>query len=230
MVTETRSHRPFGVEIESYLIPSQASIPRESIQHWQETTDGSIHPDEIEEEVTEIVEWRSPPFVGDAGLEALRRDVQKIRDMGFRTNRTCGVHVHCDVSDTTKEERQALLRFGVWIENDIYSFVAPSRREVPYARPLSESGGSGNARYKWLNAEPSFERHKTVELRLFSGTTTPDVVVESVKLSLRIVERGLRLGMLAEKPQGDVFKLLGLTKFEKDYWSETIERFARRPR
>ena len=100
VIVETRSHRPFAVEIESYLVPSQATARREKVTFWIEAQDGSIHPPEDDdEEISEIVEWQSPPFIGDAGLEALRRDVQKIRNMGFRTNRTCSVHVHVDASD-----------------------------------------------------------------------------------------------------------------------------------
>lgn len=229
VIVETRSHRPFAVEIESYRVPSQAIAPRDSIPNWVEAQDGSIHPPEDdEEEVSEIVEWRSPPFVGDAGLETLRRQVLKIRDMGFRTNRTCSVHAHIDISDTSTVEREALHRFGTWIEGDIYSFVAPSRREVIYARPLSEQSRSGSERYKWLNIEPAFERHKTVEVRLHHGTVDSERIVEWLKVCLRIVERGLRLGTLPEKPNLDTFKLLDLTKYERAYWSEVIERFARR--
>jgi hypothetical protein len=230
VILETRSHRPFGVELETYLVPSQAEIARQSIQHWDEAEDGSIHPpeDDEEEEATEIVEWRSPPLVGDAGLEMLRRDVQTIHAMGFRTNKTCSVHVHADISDTTKEERQALLKFGTWVENDIYSFVAPSRRQVIYARPLSERSSAGNERYKWLNIEPSFQRHGTAEFRLHHGCTKADRVAAWTLICLRIVERGLKLGTLSEKPDMDIFKLLDLTKYEKAYWAEVIERFARR--
>ncbi len=125
-------------------------------------------------------------------------------------------------------DRSDLHKFGTWIEGDLYSFVARSRREVIYARPLSEPVHSGNERYRWLNINPAFEKHKTVEVRLHHGTTDPDRVVEWAKVCLRIVERGLRLGTLPEKPNLDVFKLLDFTPYQRAYWSDTVERQARR--
>jgi hypothetical protein len=225
VIVEARSHRPFAVEIEAFRYLSRSTAPRGTLDHWEEATDASIHPDGEEGEA-EAVEWRSPPFIGDAGLEVLRRDVRRLREMGFETNQSTGLHVHASIAETAPTDRLALLKFGRWIEGDIFGLVEPARRNCSFCRPLAARPTQN--RYLWLNVEPAFHRHNTAEIRLHQGTTDPDLVVEWVKVCLAVVERGLRLGAMAAKPPGSLFDLLDLTEYQRRFWAEAKERLDMR--
>ncbi len=217
MTIITRSHRPFAVEVESFLMPTDGVAPRARLNGgWHEGSDGSIRADPG---ATEAVEFKSPPFKGDGGLAMLYTDVKKLRDMGFRANKSCGLHCHVDMISSTPEERKALYQFGKWIQDDIYKLVARSRSQGQYCQKLTTSLDQSQ-RYLWLNMKHAFERHKTVEFRLHHGTTQPDRVVEWVKVCLRIVEVGLKLGHMSRRPAGTLFELLQFNAYEQEYWMD----------
>lgn len=217
MTILTKSHRPFAVEIESFLMPSDSVAPRARLNGgWHEGQDGSIHADTG---ATESVEFKSPPFKGDGGLQILYTDVKKLRDMGFRANKSCGLHCHVDMISSSVEDRKAIYQFGKWIQEDIYKLVARSRSQGQYCQKLT-TGLEQSQRYLWLNMKHAYERHKTVEFRLHHGTTQPDRVVEWVKVCLRIVEVGLKLGHLSRRPTGTLFELLQFNAYEREYWMD----------
>jgi len=221
VINEIRTHRPFSVEIESYLIPAQSIIPRAAIQHWEEATDASIHPDD-DDEAAYSVEWRSPPMTGDKGLEFLSNSARKIRDMGFRANKSCGLHVHFDISDISKQDMAALKNFGLHIEVPIFKLVSPSRLGNNFCRGLNDVANT--SRYRWMNLQEAFDKHHTVEFRLHQGTTVPDRIVEWVKVCALILETGLKLGYTQITAGSDLFNILGFTRYQKLYWMEVVER------
>lgn len=217
MTIETKSHRPFAVEVESFLMPGDAVASRVTLHNgWHEGQDGSIHGDPGS---TENVEFKSPPFKGDAGLRLLRDDVKKLRDMGFRANKSCGLHCHVDMISSSAEDRKALFRFGTWIQDDIYKLVARSRASATYCKKITTTLERSD-RYLWMNMKHAYERHRTVEFRLHHGTTQPDRIVEWVKVCLRIVETGLKLGRHRQRPEGSMFDLLNFTPYEREYWTD----------
>src|SRR5581483_998693 len=97
--------------------------------------DSSIEPDEGAED-EEGTEWRSPPFKGDGGLDRLFRDVKLIRDMGYRANQSCGLHVHVDAIDFDEDDKLSLWKFAKHIEPDVFKFVARSRENNSYCKVL----------------------------------------------------------------------------------------------
>ena len=102
--------------------------------------------------------------------------------------------------------------------------MAPSRSGNRYCQKLGQSlTGSDGDRYRWFNIKPSWERHRTVEFRLHHGVTNPERVYEWAKVCLLVVERGLRFGMLRQRPDLPFFKLLGFTKFQEDYWTSVAK-------
>lgn len=217
MTLEVQSFRTYAVEIESFLMPNDAVVPRGHVAPgWQETSDGSIRQDPG---ATESREFRSPPLKGDEGLRLLREGTKKIRDMGFRANKTCGMHVHVGMVGSTLEDRKSVHKFGRWIQDDIYKLVAKSRSQSRFCEKIGQSMTNSD-RYKWLNMEPAFERHGTVEFRLHHGTTQPDRIVEWVKVCLHIVESGLKMGRMRTRPTGSMMDLLGFTVYEKNYWTD----------
>ena len=217
MTIETKSHRPFAVEVESFLMPGDAVSPRVRVPGgWNEGPDGSIHGDPGS---SEAIEFKSPPLRGDGGLHLLRDGVKKIRDMGFRANKSCGLHCHVDMISSSPAEREAVFKFGTWIQDDVYKLVARSRSSATYCKKLTTSMNSAE-RYSWMNMKHAYDRHRTVEFRLHHGTTQPDRIVEWVKVCLRIVEVGLKLGHMRTRPAGSMFNLLGFNAYEREYWMD----------
>jgi hypothetical protein len=227
-VTETRSRRLYSVEMECYRNPSEAVTERRRIPNVEESDDPSIHPP-ANEEVAETRELRLGPFVGDGGLKILRDQVQAYRDQGFRANHSCGLHVHVDMVDTAQPDRQALLKFCRWIEDDMFRLVAPSRDGNTYSQRIGSNRRNWDSqRYIWANVIPAFRAHGTAEFRLHHGITQPDRVVEWVKLVLKLVEAGLKYGRMTRRPAETLYNLLGLTSYEREYWEAIKERLDRR--
>jgi len=117
------------------------------------------------------------------------------------------------------EDRKALYKFGNWVQEDIYKLVARSRTNGQYCKKLSTTMDRAD-RYVWLNMRHAFDRHRTCEFRLHHGTTQPDRIVEWVKVCLRIVEMGLKLGRSRTRPDGSMFDLLGFNAYEREYWTD----------
>jgi hypothetical protein len=217
MTILTRSHRPYAVEIEGFRMPASAIVTARSLDEgWVKTGDCSIRADAG---AAEDAEFRSPPLKGDEGLRILHKNAKLLRDMGWRANKSCGLHVHVDMISSSEEDRVALFKFATWIQDDVYKLVAKSRSTVRYCAKL-QGGYNQEERYRWLNMKHAFERHGTVEFRLHHGTTQPDRIVEWVKVCLSIVESGLKLGRMAARPQGSIFSLIGLNAYQRDYWMD----------
>jgi hypothetical protein len=118
---------------------------------------------------------------------------------------------------SSEEDRKALYKFGTWIQDDVYKLVARSRAGGSYCKKLTAPMNRAE-RYVWLNMKHAYDRHRTVEFRIHHGTTQPDRVVEWVKVCLRIVEMGLKLGRARSRPDGSMFDLLGFNQYEREYW------------
>lgn len=217
----TRSHRPFAVEIESFRDPRHVEQALSSLPGWNKGSDPSIRPDPGCDDPTE---WRSPPFRGDGGLAKMKADITRIRKGGYRSNDSCGLHVHVDMHDTTEDERRALHKFGLWAqEKGVFRFAAKSRARSRYCRPLTSFDADKADKYRWMSIQ-SYARHRTVEFRLHHGITKPELAVEWVKVCLRIVDRGLKLGALNNAPAETLTDLLGLTDYEKQFWLATAKK------
>lgn len=214
---ETASRRAFACEVECYIMPGEVEEEdgTPGIQ-WDRASDGSIRPENGALNGS-AREFRSPPFRGDGGLAMLSAEIKKIRQMGYRANKSCGFHVHVDAIDLKDSDLSALNRFGGWIQDDIFKLVATSRVDNQYCQKLGSRLTSD--RYMWWNLKPSWTKHRTVEFRLHHGITMPERATEWVKVCLSIVEMALRLGYGNRRPTGNVMDLLGFTKFQKDYWT-----------
>jgi hypothetical protein len=215
IVQEVKSHRPYSVEIECFLMPANTVMAVGNPgEFWEKVGDGSITGDRGN---SGTAEFRSPPHKGDSGLAKIYTAVNNIRSMGYRANRTCGLHVHIDAIDTTELQRGYIRKFCSWIEGDIFKLVARNRRGNQYCSDLGGATSRGD-RYRWLNLE-AYEKHGTLEFRLHHGTTQPERTVEWVKVCLSMFEMGLQIGRLANKPDSSLFHLLGFSAYQVKYWT-----------
>lgn len=217
----TRSWRSWGVELETFLDRgARASDAWHPPVGWNKGTDGSISPPYA----TPTAEFRSPPFFGDCGLTQMYKDINFIRRAGWSgVNKSCGVHVHIDASGLDEEDHRAIHRFARAFEDQVFELVAPSRRENRYCRRLG-SRLDLRDRYRWVNF-CALREFGTIECRLMQGSVSPIRILMWVRLMLRFMEVGLRLGRQRILPKKPLFDVLGLSPRERVYWQARKNRF-----
>jgi hypothetical protein len=154
------------------------------------------------------------------------RGIWSIQRSGFSgVNKSCGVHVHIDMSASGEDDHKALFRFARAFEDQVFELVAPSRRDNHYCKKL---GGriTLNDRYRWLNF-CALREFGTVEVRLHQGSVSPIRIMMWVRLMLKLVEAGIRQGRQRVISTRNLFDVLDLSSRERIYWTARKNRFAR---
>ena len=142
------NNRDFGVEIE-FLIPrgknqqdvanalSGIGIPtfvegynHVTRTHWKIVDDVSVHGNSNFNGSNELV---SPRLSGQDGLDELKKVCEILSILGCDVNKTCGLHIHHDVTEIVNESDakatrflKNLVGFVAKYEHIIYKLVAPS--------------------------------------------------------------------------------------------------------
>lgn len=144
-------------------------------------------------------EFVSPVLQGDEGLAAVENLCNYARSNDWTVDSSCGYHVHIDCGDL-RDEQLFSVGLGYAFTADVWArFVANKRSQNRYCAPLPYTAESMRNwcfqdilyqtpdRYYWLNWK-AYERHRTVEIRLHSGTTNYDKVANWVKIHARFVD------------------------------------------
>tara|TARA_R110002020_G_scaffold58750_5_gene160983 strand:- start:1057 stop:2313 length:1257 start_codon:yes stop_codon:yes gene_type:complete len=192
------------------------SFARGDIPHgWSSTYDGSIHGDGIE--------LISKPANGDLLKERIDSLSTWSRSYNVDVNRSCGLHIHIDATDTTWEDLKWISIVNKKIESYIFSMMPESRRNSNWCKPMEMSlddltecnssehfvemyyDGYGvssekynDSRYHGLNLHARFYLG-TIEFRYHSGTTNSIKITNWIKLCNSIVETGLMLSREGNK-------------------------------
>jgi hypothetical protein len=192
--------RAVGVEIECF----GPQLEDESLPIWvRATSDGSISPPAG----AFPVEFRV--LLKRSELEPrLFRLCSILKN--HRVNKSCGLHVHLDARqwDRVEAEKRAR-RLAKWL--GILSELVPlSRRENTYCKP----GFSQADRYHAVNFT-SYEKHRTIEVRLHSGTCDYSKIIAWIRLLelLLVVPPPARTGSCAE-----ALTRLPLPDHDRAYW------------
>lgn len=194
-----------GVEIECFIPGSDKfnelnkSIMALRIPGVEMHRDGSIHPDDYDEDNEEhedgseytpveftIVFNRSNP-------EPLKRLCEFLAAEGALVNKSCGLHVHLDQRDAIEKHgvlSRRISRFRAALPI-LGQMVSESRRGNTYCQ-MEVSRRSGD-RYYAINLT-SLSKHKTIEVRLHSGTTDYTKIINWVEL-LYAISRQERFGV-----------------------------------
>jgi hypothetical protein len=194
----TATTRKFGVEIEMILSAGQRALVREMTARglsctyegythtirrgsWKVVTDASLPAGGLE-----LV---SPPLSGEEGFRQLQLASEALEAAGAVVRRSCGLHVHHDVSDLDAPAFGRLARGWSRNQGNTDYLVAASRRGSRWAAPLNErevrhiegirsldretARSHFNSyrvdRYRSLNVA-CFPRYGTVEIRQHQGT------------------------------------------------------------
>lgn len=220
-------NRNFGVEIEFigvYAVEAARAISNVGIpcyvegynhstrQHWKIVTDGSIQVNSNMDPgmCGELV---SPPLSGENGIEQLRKVVKALAEVGGTVNKTCGLHVHVDANDLNAGQILSVVRRYAHFENEINSFMPPSRRQSRWAgsvggdyvnnllnlvnrynNPRNTFGGLN--RYMAVNLA-SYARHGTIEFRQHSGSTNATKISNWITFCLYFVNKAIQAQVLS---------------------------------
>jgi hypothetical protein len=225
--------RRFGIELEVSDAPDYHDLAGQTV--FGSKSDGSVHGDGLE--------FVSPILQGDAGLAAVENLCAFAESRGWDCDRSCGYHLHIDVSDLEPGQRKRVYYAYRLTEALWYKFVSPRRASNSYCLALAarpdqirgmgwreciENANDTVERYGWCNIV-AYDTHKTIEIRLHHGTIGKDEVVAWIKAHLRFVEivRSLTLdqldAMFAGKSAGGM--MLEIERLWKD---ADLSRFFRR--
>lgn len=142
--------RRFGVEIECVATPNRGRDAnceraaqalrdaglRAAYEGYNHRTPQGAWKVVYDVSVTGGVEVVSPPLSGADGFAEITTAVNALRAAGFRVDRSCGLHVHHEVSDLTGAEIGSLVSFYTGHQSALDSLVAPSRRSTVHAALL----------------------------------------------------------------------------------------------
>lgn len=203
-VAHIKTFRPFSVEIEAVRKYKDVVLPYElsKLKQWFHEnvdkrcnvgTDGSV----CSTQNNIGHEFRLGIFRNDTGLSKIKRIVKEIRRVGYRSNNTCGMHVHVDVHDYVADKFDFTKTFPAFraFEPVLFNLVNPARLTNRYCHKFGACGsGDSNVnrfdqhnRYYAINFA-AINKYGSLEYRLFGGSTHPNRVVFYVYLAVRLTD------------------------------------------
>jgi len=215
--------RRYGIELETDICPSY---------HWAFDSifgiksDGSISGRE----------FVSPPLSGDVGYDHVVKFCDTMESKQYSVDRSCGYHVHIDLTDATFDQIKATMLGYTYTEDIWQQLVAPHRRNTGYARSnLSYRGYKYwdrkdlmawrsipdlTSRYVWCNIQ-AYNRHKTIEIRNHEGTINGQATMNWAKAHAKFVDycTSLTVGQVTRRFGGDKTRLDHM-KHLKDIWED----------
>lgn len=119
--------------------------------------------------------------------EPLRKLCQLLNDLGTRVNKTCGLHVHLDIRDLALNKNEIRKR-GRRLKNSLEvlkQLIPKSRIGNTFCKLGMSQMRRNSDRYYAVNMT-SVLKHKTIEIRLHSGTTDFNKIYSWVSLLYNI--------------------------------------------
>lgn len=144
--------------------------------------DGSVSPDSDDDENDGESDYRGYEISYVGTLSKFEDEMKFIcgylDSLGAYVNKTCGLHVHLDVRNKNKEMVANKLSHAL----PYLALMNPRERVLrnSYCR-FGVSGWERGERYYAINRQ-SFYKHKTIEVRLHSGTTNAEKIINWVKI------------------------------------------------
>ena len=154
---------------------------RDNREYFKFTTDASIS--RTSGMVGDPIECVSPILDGNkSGFDKLEACCKALNEAGAYVNRSTGLHVHIGASGMSGEQYVNVFKNYKMLQNVISSFLAPSRRDAYYCRPIDDHDFNcchnasdvyremDNDRYHSVNPKAYFA-HGTIEFRQHQGST-----------------------------------------------------------
>ena len=212
--------RRYGVEVEFICSMSKENLARriyaetgqdilctyysDKTNRWRLKSDQSIR---TESGYTYAMELVTPILKGEDDMQKLRA-ILDVCDVYGKVNRSCGVHVHIDITDEQELPLRRIMKFFAKYEKSIGKLLPESRRgdNNGYCRDSFNNGTSLTQVYRYLNGKgirallgsryfsgrgkwnfQNYWRQGTVENRAHSGTLSAWKVDNWVRLTQGII-------------------------------------------
>lgn len=201
--TEFRYDRAVGLEIECFGPSLGDKLPV-----WcREAIDGSLRWHTSGPERSMGIEFRC--LISRATLEHKLNRICSLL-VNHKVNKSCGLHVHLDMRGKTLKEVTKIARhYNKWLYA-LREFLPQSRRDN---NAYCKWGVSSRDRYHAVNM-CSFERHRTLEIRVHSGTTDFTKIISWIRL-LELI------AVINKAPKAEgvaALASLPLVEYERAYW------------
>lgn len=214
--------------------------------HWKITTDGSLGTNYSAN--SEIV---SPVLRGDDGFAQVTTLCRVLKSLGCKVNKKCGLHVHIGIANESVDFMRNLVRNYAAAQNQIDSFMAPSRRsyENTFCGPVRFNAELMNSartieevmiaaqqdhlvvnrrsvrRYRKMNLQ-SYLAYKTVEFRHHQGTIEGEKVLNWVRFCMRFCLASRR-GMIDSTSLSVMLTAINADESETRYFNSRQAFFQR---
>lgn len=144
-----------------------------------------------------------------------------INNCDAKVNSSCGLHVHLDMRNRDVEKSFHNL---VMTQPLLYSMVPKSRRTGTYSQPTKLTPFKSATKDRYLGINPnSYREHKTIEVRLHSGTVCSTKINNWINLLVSIVDHDKTINKI--KTISGVSRRLKLSKNLTSYIYKRATKF-----
>jgi len=145
------------------------------------------------------------------------------REIEAEVNGTCGLHVHLDARNRSQKQMFSNL---VACQDILFKMQPPSRRRNTYCRPTkSRNFDEAIREYERTAINPqAYRRHKTIEVRLHSGTTNLNKISNWIALLIKITSKRTIIKNPIATLQG-LNKIVRLSSSMRRYIAARVEAF-----
>jgi hypothetical protein len=200
--------KAIGLEMEGFSENDHETI-KKALPHWARVAnDASIRPNTATETAAEI----KAVFPRSSLEPRLWKLTAKLKTLGMKCNKSCGLHVHYDMrGKTSADVLKIAKRANKWLEA-LQELVPASRREQSYCKFGVSTTCSD--RYRAVNF-CAFSKYQTLEIRLHSATFDYAKILSWIRLCELI------MAIRYNPKDADCIGTLGqlpLMDYEASYW------------
>lgn len=168
-------------------------------------------------------------LVTEKEMSRVVKKICKILYGNTSVNKSCGLHVHLDMRTRNPGVAYANL-FSA--QSLLYAMCPKTRLENTFCKPASSYRNFAQAtqtsdRYLGINAS-AFNKHKTIEIRIHSGTVNASKIINWVKLLMQIADKPDTAVDTARvwRDYKEVKSAIGLRGMLEKYVASRIEEFS----
>jgi hypothetical protein len=118
--------------------------------------------------------------------KVIKKFCRLMKTLDSDVNSSCGLHVHLDMRN---KDRKLVFNNLVNAQPLLYAMNPPSRRTNGFSKPTPYASWDNSYNGRDGINKLAYERHKTIEVRVHSGTLDPDKINNWIKILLKIANK-----------------------------------------